>query len=183
MFSNHFSPNAARICRGRLRRQLARLNGPLQLAADCLHCGMGGPRSPVPQTVFHERPAPATFCRFRRFKSSPLATSFAWRYSICYTASTFSLLQCAARQHRRRIAATGQRLQRQPILLRGQFGGARVAVGLVDGDHVHQFEQAALDPLQFVAGPGSIRARKQSVMSATIVSDWPTPTVSISTTS
>jgi hypothetical protein len=51
--------------------------------------------------------------------------------------------------------AAGQRLQRHLVLLRGQLGGRpHQAVGLVDRDHVHQLQQAALDPLQLVAGPG-----------------------------
>jgi len=40
-----------------------------------------------------------------------------------------------------------------------------------------------LMPCSSSPAPGSISAKKQSVMPATIVSDWPTPTVSTSTTS
>ena len=58
-----------------------------------------------------------------------------------------------------------------------------VAVGLVDGDHVGQLEHALLDPLQLSPARASISSRKVSTMSATGVSDWPTPTVSTSTTS
>ncbi len=58
-----------------------------------------------------------------------------------------------------------------------------VAVGLVDRDHVAEFDDAFLERLQSVAGARQRQHEKKSVMSATATSDWPTPTVSTKITS
>ena len=80
--------------------------------------------------------------------------------------------------------ASGENMQASAVFDCRSFGALDiVAVGLVDGDDVGELEQAALDALQLVAGARDATTTKTSTILATAVSDWPTPTVSTSTTS
>ena len=71
-----------------------------------------------------------------------------------------------------------------PVVARGVAGeiGER-AVGLVHHDEVGELDDPALHALQLVAGARREEQQNTSTMPATATSDWPTPTVSTSTTS
>ena len=80
-----------------------------------------------------------------------------------------------AGRRRRRAAAY---LGRDGLGLTGE-----VAIGLVHEHDVGGLHDPPLDALQLVATAGAMRRREVSTMSATAVSDWPTPTVSTMMTS
>jgi hypothetical protein len=81
------------------------------------------------------------------------------------------------------VAVQAEQAQRAGDLRPGARGGGFVEVGLVDDHQVGQFHHALLDGLQVVARVGQLQQHEQSVMPATAVSLWPTPTVSTITTS
>ena len=60
------------------------------------------------------------------------------------------------------LRAGAQDVQRAAIFGRRQIGALDVvAVGLVDRDHVGEFDQALLDALQFVAGAGQHQGQEE----------------------
>ena len=128
------------------------------------------------QKLLENLPHPQRGLPLRRSSSAPEAVSEACR-SMTFTHSGVQPLIVSCRQ--------GQHL-RIPVLM-ALWSAVRytiaarlaaldlVAIGLVDGDDIGEFEQAALDS-QLVAAPGIATTTKTSTILATAISDCPTPT-------
>ena len=168
--------------RGHGREQAASANRALELGEQRAGRGIGGERVEQPRLDLGAKPALGLALALgrelaRRLERAPLPAD---RLPDGIDAGA---LEGRAGQDLGRPARGRRAQQMQRRLIIG-LGPARrrqeLAVGLVDQDQVGELDDAALDALQLVAGARREQQRgKQSTMSATAVSLWPTPTVSI----